>query len=69
MRGKWVVRLTKSNGHLIMSSGDLYHDDWVQRFVSRYIRCMDSDDLIYIHQIEVKRKRLTNPVFAYKEYE
>ena len=69
MRGKWRVSVTQSDGHLIMSSGDLFHDDWVSKFVSRYMKCMNEGDIIYIHQINSPGKRLINPVFSYKEYD
>ncbi len=68
MRGKWTVKLMNQD-HVVFSSGDLYHDDWVEKHVSRYMRCLNPVEHIEIRKIDIKGKRLINPVFSYKDYE
>ena len=69
MRGKWVVEIIGDEGGMRLSSGDLYHDEWVAKFVSRYMRCLNPREHIVIGQIDIKGKKLTNPIFTLKEYE
>ena len=69
MRGKWIVEIIRDNGGVVMSSGDLWHDEWVDKFVSRYMRCLNSGEHIVIGKIDIKGKRLTNPVFTLEDYE
>ncbi len=68
MRGKWIVKIMQGD-HALLSSGDLWHDEWIDKFVSRYMRCLNPGEHIVIEKIDIKGKRLTNPVFSYKEYE
>ena len=69
MRGKWIVEIIGDVGGMRLSSGDLYHDEWVEKFVSRYMRCLNPGEHIVIGKIDIKGKRLINPIFSYKEYE
>ncbi len=69
MRGKWIVEIIGDGGSPQLSSGDLYHNDWVEKFVSRYMKAINPGEHIIIRQIEIKGKRLINPVFSYKDYD
>ncbi len=69
MRGKWIVRLYSKGGHEVLSSGNIFHRLWVNKFIDRYMDSLKVGEYITIDQIEAKGKRLINPVFSYKDYE
>ena len=69
MRDKWTVELVSEDDHMILSSGDIHHDDWVEKFVGRYIKCLQGEEHILIKPIRVKGKRLYNPVFPIRGIE
>lgn len=69
MRGKWIVEIIGDEGGMLLSSGDLYHDEWVAKFVSRYMRCLNPGEHIVIGKIDIKGRKLINPVFSYRDYE
>ncbi len=69
MRGKWVVEIRQEGGSTMLSSGDLYNDEWVEKYVSRFTRCLNPGDYVVVRRIDIKRKKLTNPLFPVKDYE